>query len=118
GVLLGGAGADVLIGGSGEDQIDGGEGDDIVFLGGGDDTALWSEGGGLDTVEGEEGFDTLRFQGLALGESIDVSNNAGRVRFFENVGNVTTDLGGVEAIDYRAAGGADAVVVNDLVGTE
>jgi Ca2+-binding RTX toxin-like protein len=47
-----------------------------------------------------------------------VSANGSRIRFFRDIANVTMDLNGVEAIDFRALGGADRVVVNDLSGTD
>lgn len=123
GRLFGGPGADVLVGGSGDDEVTGGADDDIAVLGDGDDTFVWQPGDALDTVEGEGGFDTLRFYGEDVNENVDVSANAGRVRFFQllpfhDLATVTTDLGGVEAVDYHARGGTDAVVVNDLAGTE
>jgi Ca2+-binding RTX toxin-like protein len=118
GRLFGGSGADVLIGGSGDDEVDGGAGDDIALLGDGDDTFVWMPGGGLDTVEGEAGIDTLRFYGDDIGASVAISPDAGRVLFFQDVADVTTDLGGVETIAYLARGGADAVAVADMTGTD
>jgi len=115
--IVGGAGADTLVGGAGDDSLQGGPGDDQILMGGGDDTFVWNPGDGLDTAEGQAGFDTLRFNGSDASENIDVYANGARVRFFRNVDAVTTDLGGVEAIDFAARGGADAVFVNDLTGT-
>lgn len=117
GVLLGGAGADVLVGGAGDDTVYGGDGADQALLGPGDDTFVWSPGDDLDTVEGEAGVDRLLFNGNDAAENIDVAANGARVRFFRNVDAVTTDLGGVEAIDFFAWGGADLIVVGDLTGT-
>jgi len=116
--LFGGIGSDVLIGGPGNDRFTGGRGDDLALMGAGDDTAIWSPGDGNDTLEGQAGFDTMLFNGSGAPESIDVSANGGRVRFFRDVANVTMDLNDVEAIDFRALGGADVVVVNDLSGTD
>ena len=118
GVLYGGDGDDILIGGSGDDRVEGGAGNDVALLGGGDDTFVWTAGGGLDTVEGGEGSDTLRFEGQDVGEHASVVANGARVTFSDDVGNVSTDLGGVEAIEFLARGGADDVTVNDLTGTE
>src|SRR6185369_7403215 len=44
--------------------------------------------------------------------------NGGRVRFFRDVASITMDLDDVEHIEFRALGGADAIVVGDLSGTD
>ena len=116
--LVGGSGAETLIGGKGDDFVDGNQGADRALLGGGDDTFQWDPGDGSDVVEGQGGSDTLEFNGANIGESIDVSANDGRVRFFRNVANITMDLDGVERVNFRALGGADTVVVDDLAGTD
>src|SRR5205809_378949 len=54
-------GNDALVGGSGGDLVDGGAGNDAVFLGAGDDTFEWNPDDGSDSVEGQDGFDTLVF---------------------------------------------------------
>lgn len=116
--IRGDLGADVLRGGPGNDEITGGDGDDVVDLGPDDDSFVWSPGDDLDTVEGAEGLDRLRFRGANVAENVDVAADGARVRFFRNVANVTLDLAGVEVIDVEALGGADVVVVNDLTGTD
>jgi Ca2+-binding RTX toxin-like protein len=103
-------------GGLGIDTIIGSSGDDLVN--GGDDTFVWNPGDDNDTVEGQGGFDTLLFNGANVAENIDISANGGRATFFRNVANVTMDLNDVEKIDFRALGGADNIVVNDLAGTD
>jgi Ca2+-binding RTX toxin-like protein len=115
--LTGSAGADVLIGGDGNDLVSGERGDDAALLGAGDDVFEWDPGDGSDTVEGQDGTDTLRFEGANVAENIDISANGTRVRFFRDVGNVTMDLNQVERVDFKALGGADTVTVNDLTGT-
>jgi Ca2+-binding RTX toxin-like protein len=115
--LIGSRGADELIGGDGNDVVTGGMGDDTALLGAGNDQFIWNPGDGSDVVEGQDGTDTLLFNGSNAAESIDISANGGRVRFFRDVGNVTTDLNGVEHIHFNALGGADNIVVNDLTGT-
>ena len=40
------------------------------------------------------------------------------MRLFRDVGNVTMDLNGIEHIQLAALGGADAITVNDLTGTD
>jgi Ca2+-binding RTX toxin-like protein len=116
--LLGSAGNDVLLGGDGNDFIDGGPGNDMALLGDGSDTFRWDPGDGSDTIEGQGGSDTLRFNGSNASENIDISANGSRVRFSRDLGNVTMDLNGVEAINFNANGGADTITVNDTSGTD
>ena len=87
-------------------------------MGGGDDAFRWDPGDGNDTLEGQDGTDTMLFVGANASENIDIAANGGRVRFFRDVANVTMDLDDVETIDFRALGGADNVVVGDLSGTD
>jgi hypothetical protein len=114
----GGLGADLLIGSQGGDLVNGGDGDDVALLAAGDDTFVWNPGDDNDTLEGQDGSDTMAFNGANVAEHIDVSANGGRVRFVRDVANVTMDLNGVEGIDFRALGGADTIVANDLSGTD
>ena len=58
------------------------------------------------------------FNGAAAAEQVDLSANGNRLRFFRNPGNITMDTHGVEQVDFNALGGADAVTVNDLSGTD
>jgi Ca2+-binding RTX toxin-like protein len=116
--LLGSQGGDVLIGGDGDDFVFGDNGNDVAFLGAGDDVFQWDPGDGNDTVEGQDGFDTLAFFGSNASENIDISANGGRVRLFRDVANVTMDLDGTESIELRAIGGADNIMVGDLNGTD
>jgi Ca2+-binding RTX toxin-like protein len=87
-------------------------------MGAGDDTFVWNPGDDNDTLEGQDGFDEMVFNGANVAESIDISANGGRVRFFRNIAGVTMDLDDVESTDFRALGGADNIVVNDLSGTD
>ena len=116
--INGGLGNDVLIGGEGGDSFNGGDGDDLVLMGAGDDTFVWNPGDDNDTLEGQDGFDKLVFNGANVAENINISANGGRVIFFRDVASVTMDLDDVESIDFNARGGADTVVVNDLTGTD
>lgn len=116
--INGGDGNDALFGGDGNDFINGGRGNDMVLMGAGDDTFVWDPGDGSDVVEGQSGFDTMRFNGANIDEEINVSATGERVRFFRNVGNITMDLNDVEGIDFNALGGADTITVNDLSGTD
>ena len=83
----------------------------------GDDTFQWDPGDGSDIVEGQDGFDTMLFNGANVAENFDLSANGNRARFFRNVGNITMDTHDVEAIDVRSLGGADNLTIGDLTGT-
>src|SRR5262249_33774913 len=67
--------------------------------------------------EGQDGTDTLVFNGANINEKIDISANGSRVRLTRDIGTVTMDLNGVEHIQLNALGGADNITVNDLSGT-
>jgi Ca2+-binding RTX toxin-like protein len=116
--MNGGLGNDVLLGSEGGDLINGGDGNDVALMGGGDDTFVWNPGDDNDTIEGQDGFDTMLFNGAAIAENITISANGSRVLFNRDVANVVMDLNGVESIDFTARGGADAITVNDLSGTD
>ena len=116
--MNGGLGADGFLGSQGDDLINGGDGDDVAFMAAGDDTFVWNPGDDNDRIEGQAGFDTMLFNGANVAENIDISANGGRVRFFRDIANVTMDLNDVEGIDFNALGGADAMVVHDLSGTD
>jgi Ca2+-binding RTX toxin-like protein len=111
-------GADRLIGGAGNDSIDGQQGADVAELGSEDDVFTWDPGDGSDVVEGQAGVDTMVFNGGEGAEQIDVSANGGRARLFRTPGNVTMDTDDVERFVVNGRGGADAIVVNDLAGTD
>jgi Ca2+-binding RTX toxin-like protein len=116
--IAGGPSAETLLGGDGNDTVDGNGGNDRAALGAGGDTFVWDPGDGSDTIEGEDGRDTLVFNGAAASETVDLSANGDRLRFFRNPGNITMDTRGVERVDFNALGGADSVTVNDLTGTD
>jgi Ca2+-binding RTX toxin-like protein len=116
--IAGAKGVEAAFGGDGNDSIDGNGGDDAAFLGAGDDTFVWDPGDGSDTIEGQDGVDTMLFNGAAGSEQVDLSANGNRLRFFRAQGNVTMDTAGVERVDFNALGGADLVTVNDLNGTD
>ena len=115
--IVGSAGRDMLFGGDGNDTITGGAGNDIAFLGSGDDRFIWNPGDGTDEVEGQDGFDTLTFNGSDAAENIGIFTNGNRVVLSRDVGNVLMDLGTIERIELATAGGADTILVNDLTGT-
>jgi Ca2+-binding RTX toxin-like protein len=116
--MNGGFDPDMLLGSEGDDLVTGGDGDDVALMGAGDDTFVWNPGDDNDTLEGQDGFDRMLFNGANIAENIDISANGGRVRFSRNVASVTMDLNDVEGIDFKALGGADNIVVGDLSGTD
>lgn len=116
--LLGSQGSDIFLGGEGNDFLFGDNGNDTAFMGAGDDTFQWDPGDGNDTLEGQGGSDLMLFFGANIAENIDIVANGGRVLFLRNVASVTMDLDDVEAIEFRALGGADNIVVGDLSGTD
>ena len=116
--LLGSNGIDVLLGGAGNDFADGQQSNDVALLGAGDDTFQWDPGDGSDVIEGQDGRDTMAFNGNAANELMEASANGGRVRFTRNVANIVMDLDNVESIVAKSFGGADTLTVNDLSGTD
>jgi hypothetical protein len=116
--IAGGPGAETLLGGNGNDKVDGNGGNDRAALGAGDDTFVWDPGDGSDTIDGEDGRDTMVFNGAAAAETVDLSANGNRLRFFRQPANITMDTGGIEFVTFNALGGADNVTVNDLTGTD
>ncbi len=116
--MNGGLGDDLFLGSEGDDLINGGDGDDVALMGAGGDTFVWNPGDDDDTLEGQDGADTMLFSGANAAENIDISPNGGRVLFFRDIASVTMDLNDVESIDFLALGGADTIVVDDLSGTD
>jgi Ca2+-binding RTX toxin-like protein len=86
-------------------------------MGAGNDTFQWDPGDGSDIVEGQGGLDTMQFNGSNIGEVIDLSANGQRLRFTRNVASIVMDVDGVEVVNFRALGGADAVTVHNLAAT-
>ena len=117
-VLNGGAGNDLLIGSQGSDVVIGGPGDDSADLGDGNDTFVWNPGDGSDAVLGQGASDRLVFNGSDAAENFTISANGNQARLTRDVGGVTMDLVGIETVDINALGGADAVTLNDLSGTD
>src|SRR5262249_13835934 len=84
----------------------------------GSDTFRWNSGDGSDSVEGQDGFDTIIFNGSNDDEQFDISANGSHVRLADDVGGVNMDLSGFDGINVNALGGADTIAVNDLSGTD
>jgi Ca2+-binding RTX toxin-like protein len=116
--MNGGLGNDIFLGSEGDDLINGGDGADTAFMGAGDDTFVWNPGDDNDTLEGQDGFDRMLFNGANVAEQINTFANGGRVLFTRDIANVTMDLNDVEGIDFNARGGADTITVHDLSGTD
>ena len=116
--MNGGLGNDILIGSEGDDLINGGDGNDTALMGAGDDTFVWNPGDDNDTLEGQDGFDKMLFNGSNAAEQITMSANGGRVTFFRDVANVVMDLNDTELIDFNALGGSDKITINDMSGTD
>jgi Ca2+-binding RTX toxin-like protein len=116
--MNGGLGVDIFLGSEGGDLINGGDGDDVAFMGAGDDVFVWNPGDDNDVLEGQDGFDTMQFNGANIAENIGISANGGRVLFTRDIASVVMDLNDVEDINFRALSGADRIVVNDMSGTD
>ena len=116
--IAGSQGVDTLLGDDGNDTIDGNGGNDRAFMGAGDDTFVWDPGDGSDSVEGEAGADTMRFNGANIAERVSLLADGNRLKFFRAPGNVTMDTAGVERVDFNALGGPDSISVSDLTGTD
>src|SRR5215218_7584126 len=116
--IAGAKGVEVAFGGDGNDSIDGNGDNDAAFLGAGNDTFAWDPGDGSDAVEGQDGTDTMLFNGANGAEQVDLSASGNRLKFFRVQGTITMDTAGVETVDFNALGGADTVTVNDLTGTD
>ena len=54
-------------------------------------------------LEGQDGFDTMLFNGANIAEEITISANGERATFFRDVANVTMDLNDMESIDFNAS---------------
>ena len=55
-------------------------------MGAGDDTFVWNPGDGSDTVEGQDGLDTMLFNGANINEKIDISANGERRALYPRCG--------------------------------
>src|SRR5439155_15895145 len=73
---------------------------------------------GSDTIEGQDGTDTMLFNGANVAERVGLSADRNRLEFVRDPANVTMDTAGVERVDFNALGGADLVSVSDLSGTD
>jgi RTX calcium-binding nonapeptide repeat (4 copies) len=116
--LNGGLGAETFRGGEGKDRVTGGRGNDNASLGGGADAFRWDPGDASDEIEGQDGRDTMVFNGAPGAETVTMTAAGTRLVFVRQPGNVTMDTDDVESVDFNALGGADSITVNDLTGTD
>ncbi len=79
---------------------------------------MWDPGDGSDIVEGQDGVDTLLFNGSVGAEIFAASANGGRLLFTRNVGNIVMDTDDVEVLTLNALGGSDTITRNDLDPTD
>ena len=75
-------------------------------------------GDGSDTINGDVGNDTMRFNGANIAEKIDLSANGNRLRFTRDVASIVMDTRGIERVDFNALGGVDTVAIHDLSATD
>ena len=116
-IIVGGSGSnannsDVLVaienfvGGSGNDTITGNANGNILNGGNGNDTFIYAIGGGIDTILGGAGIDTLSILGTnPANETLDVIYNGGALITGFEGGTVT----GVETITANLLGNADTL---------
>jgi hypothetical protein len=57
---------------------------------------VWDPGDGSDTIEGQDGTDTMLFKGADAAERVALFANGSRLRFLRDPGNVAMDTAGVE----------------------
>jgi Ca2+-binding RTX toxin-like protein len=105
-------------GGDGDDAVDGGRGNDTARLGDGNDSFRWDPGEGSDVIEGQDGVDTMVFNGAAGPETVTMTATKGRLTFLRQPATITMNTDGVEVVDFNALGGTDVITVNDLTGTD
>jgi len=90
----------------------------VAFMGAGDDTFVWNPGDDNDTLEGQDGFDTMAFNGANIAENINIFANGGRALFTRDIASVVMDLNDVEHVQFKALGGPDTINIHDLGGTD
>jgi Ca2+-binding RTX toxin-like protein len=116
--INGGLGNDIMLGSQGHDLMIGGDGNDVAMMGAGNDTFVWNPGDDNDTIEGQAGTDTLLFNGANIAETVDIVANGSPALLTRDVAAVTMDMNDVEAVTFNARGGADAINIGDMSGTD
>jgi Ca2+-binding RTX toxin-like protein len=94
----GGAGDDVIVGSAGNDVISGDAGKDTLWGGAGDDTFLMSSTSRTDTIDGGDGYDTIK------------ATQSSSVLYWANVIGVEAVCGkGYGAVDILGSTGSDTI---------
>jgi Ca2+-binding RTX toxin-like protein len=109
---------DLIFAGGGNDVVAGGGGDDVAFLGRGNDRFIWNPGDGSDIVSGDQGLDTLEFNGSAAAETIRLDAKCGLGKLTRDVGNIEMTLNSVERVEIAAGGAADRIIVGEIAKTD
>ena len=121
-VIDGGAGNDTIIGSAGNDRPIGGDGNDVIPRWGRKRRGAarrWRRPLRLESRRrrrrgrGQDGVDTLAFNGSSAGETIAILANGPRVLVTRDIGAVTMDVSGVENIVISAGGGDDAITAGN-----
>src|SRR5688572_25575653 len=117
--LIGGRGAETFSGGAGNDSASPGRAADTVRLGAGDDALRSGPRDGSDRVRGGGGSDRITLDGSNGDERLSVSPaEGGRLRLARSTDGANLDVDDVEILRLNPRGGADAVTVDDLSGTD
>jgi Ca2+-binding RTX toxin-like protein len=115
--IAGGAGAESISGGTGNDGVDTGAGNDSAVLGAGDDTLRSDPDDGGDRVQGDAGSDRLVVMGSPCDDNLSAAAAGARARIAR--GDATAvDADDVEAAQFSLLGGADAIAIGDLSGSD
>lgn len=99
--------------GAGNDTLRGANA--VLFGGAGDDSFIWSRDGN-DTMDGGAGQDTQTLTTSAAADQISLAGANGHI--LEQVAGARLDVTGVELINLFPQGGADAIRLGDLSGTD
>jgi Ca2+-binding RTX toxin-like protein len=118
--LVGGRADDALNGDVGNDLVEGERGNDRMIGGLGNDTLGWDDGDGSDRISGNNGYDTVAFEGsLALGDNLVLSQQRD-LAIFDRVNLVpirltvdTTEKFTVDGVD-----GDDTLTIKDISNTD
>ena len=87
-------------------------------MGADDDTFRWDPGDGNDTIEGQDGFDTMLFNGAGAHRDRRHVGQRPAAALLPPARQRDDGHDDVEKVFFQALGGADSVVVNDLSGTD
>jgi len=116
--IVGDGNANVLQGGPGTDVLVGARGADIMQGGADNDFLVWSNGDGVDVMDGEAGTDTAVVNGNPAADDVfAVGANGTRVDFDRiSPAPFSLDIGTVETLQVSGYGGNDTTTVGSLAG--